>query len=311
MLKTVEKVPILWYATFGGGNVSSLSDFLDVLTAGRRVRISVADLSGILNHASLKLPYRYKFHASAFCDTAKSTKRGYALCVGCKNLCNAKAMRERAPFSGLCPYGLFEAVYPVILHGEVVCAVYAGGGVLSVERSLQKCRAACEFSAVPCESLSPLLSSAERQFDEAFYEKTAAAVGQYLAALCSAEGLRKPSAEGNGSWVVSEMKEYTEQRYFEHLSLHGMARRYFMNEKYLGRLFDKECGMSYATFLNRVRIEEAKRALVRGRERVLDIALSCGYESVTHFNRRFREAVGMTPREYRKKFGIQNSELSM
>ncbi len=139
--------------------MSSLSDFLDVLTAGRRVRISVADLSGILNHASLKLPYRYKFHASAFCDTAKSTKRGYALCVGCKNLCNAKAMRERAPFSGLCPYGLFEAVYPVILHGEIVCAVYAGGGVLSVERSLQKCRAACEFSDVPCESLSPLLSS--------------------------------------------------------------------------------------------------------------------------------------------------------
>ncbi len=79
-----------------------------------------------------------------------------------------------------------------------------------------------------------------------------------------------------------------------------------MNEKYLGRLFAKECGMSYATFLNRVRIEEAKRALVRGRERVLDVALSCGYESVTHFNRRFREAVGMTPREYREEFGIQN-----
>ena len=80
-----------------------------------------------------------------------------------------------------------------------------------------------------------------------------------------------------------------------------MARRYFMNEKYLGRLFIKECGTSYASFVNGIRIEEAKRALAESEKPVLDIALSLGYESVNYFNRRFRNAVGLSPTEYRKQ----------
>ncbi|HBJ18400.1 MAG TPA: hypothetical protein DDY70_01445 [Clostridiales bacterium] len=281
--------------------MSMLSDFLDVICEGRRIQLSVADVSGILNHAALKLPYKYKIHAKPFCDAAKETKRGYALCVGCKNLCNAKAMREGVPFSGLCPYGLFEAVFPVAVRREVVCVVYCGGGVLSPDASREKCRSACAFTGTDEKTLSALLSRAESGFDAAFYEKIAAAVGRYIYEICVAEGIRKPGAENDGNWVIREIREYTEHRYFEHLSLRMMARRYFMNEKYLGRLFIKECGMSFSSYVNGIRIEEAKRALAESEKTVLDIALSLGYESVTYFNRRFRYAVGLSPTEYRKQ----------
>lgn len=157
------------------------------------------------------------------------------------------------------------------------------------------------FTEVSYEKLASLATVGGGPFDSAFYEKTAGVIGGYISALCAAEGIRKPSAEKSGGWIVREMREYTEHRYFEHLSLHSLARRYFMNEKYLGRLFARECGMRYATYLNLVRIEEAKRALSSGGESVLDIALSCGYESVTYFNRRFREAERISPTEYRKQ----------
>ena len=281
--------------------MSILSDFLDVLCEGRRLQLSVADVSGILNHAALKLPYKYKIHAKTFCDAAKETKRGYALCVGCKNLCNAKAMREGVPFSGLCPYGLFEAVYPIALRREVVCVVYCGGGVLSPDESREKCRDACAFSGADGEKLCALLPRCASGFDAGFYEKIAAAVGRYIYEICVAEGIRRQGTENDGNWVIREIREYTEHRYFEHLSLRMMARRYFMNEKYLGRLFIKECGTSYASFVNGIRIEEAKRALAESEKPVLDIALSLGYESVNYFNRRFRNAVGLSPTEYRKQ----------
>jgi len=52
--------------------------------------------------------------------------------------------------------------------------------------------------------------------------------------------------------------------------------------------------------LNACRIRNAYRALAESDHGILEIALSCGFQNPANFNRQFRKATGMPPREYRK-----------
>jgi AraC-like DNA-binding protein len=49
----------------------------------------------------------------------------------------------------------------------------------------------------------------------------------------------------------------------------------------------------------RARLREAARRLATGRERVIDVAIECGFGDVPNFNRAFRAEFGVTPRECR------------
>lgn len=53
-------------------------------------------------------------------------------------------------------------------------------------------------------------------------------------------------------------------------------------------------------YINSIRVEEVKRLLTETDEPILDISISVGYNSVSHFNRIFKKLVGITPLNYRK-----------
>lgn len=56
---------------------SGLYNLLRALTEKRNMHISVHDVSGVLRYDELKLPQKYKIHSRPFCDTAKSTAKGF------------------------------------------------------------------------------------------------------------------------------------------------------------------------------------------------------------------------------------------
>jgi len=56
---------------------------------------------------------------------------------------------------------------------------------------------------------------------------------------------------------------------------------------------------TYVTFLNEVRVDHACRRLKNADDKLVsEIAYSCGFGNVSHFNRVFRKVTGKTPREY-------------
>jgi AraC-like DNA-binding protein len=59
--------------------------------------------------------------------------------------------------------------------------------------------------------------------------------------------------------------------------------------------------MSISEYLSRSRIDMAKLILRDSRTPVLEISERLGFSSVSHFNRLFKEIVGVTPTEYRKE----------
>lgn len=103
-----------------------LSTLLELLCRGSKMHISIWDCSGLLLWEPLRLGFSYQNHSMAFCNLAKSTRKGYRFCIRCKERANRKALTEKKPFSGYCVCRLFEAAYPVVLNGQVRCVVYAG-----------------------------------------------------------------------------------------------------------------------------------------------------------------------------------------
>lgn len=63
--------------------------------------------------------------------------------------------------------------------------------------------------------------------------------------------------------------------------------------------------LSFPMYLNHIRITEAKNLLSATDIKILDIAISVGYNSAGHFNRTFKQMENCTPGEYRKKHSEQ------
>ncbi len=64
-------------------------------------------------------------------------------------------------------------------------------------------------------------------------------------------------------------------------------------------LLKERYSYSFKEYINKIRIEEAKRLLSSSDRRISEIAYSVGYNSAPHFNRLFKELVGKSPREHR------------
>ena len=69
---------------------------------------------------------------------------------------------------------------------------------------------------------------------------------------------------------------------------------------YFSNLFRSEVGMSFSDYLIQVRIENAKSLLRRFDLSVEAISKKCGFNSLAHFSRTFKDRCGLSPLKFRK-----------
>jgi AraC-like DNA-binding protein len=66
------------------------------------------------------------------------------------------------------------------------------------------------------------------------------------------------------------------------------------------RFFQNAMGRTFVTFVNTLRVNEACRRLLNSSLPVTEIAMACGYNNVSNFNRQFLAFKGMSPSAYRR-----------
>ena len=64
---------------------------------------------------------------------------------------------------------------------------------------------------------------------------------------------------------------------------------------YLGRLFKQQTGVSYKTFLNTVRVNNAEAMLTAGGFTVGEVAERCGFRDISYFSNVFKAHKGYPP----------------
>jgi AraC-like DNA-binding protein len=97
-----------------------------------------------------------------------------------------------------------------------------------------------------------------------------------------------------------------EKAYLSHgLSIGALAKRLAMPEYRLRALINKRLGYrNFNALLHEHRVREACAHLAdptKAHLPILTIALDVGYQSIAPFNQAFRDAMGCTPSEYRRK----------
>ena len=84
------------------------------------------------------------------------------------------------------------------------------------------------------------------------------------------------------------------------ISLQEIAAKYHISPAYFSVLFRKDMGMTYNKYMNKLKLDYAKRLLETTDMRVIDVCYECGFENNAHFVRTFTETIGLSPSAYRK-----------
>ena len=70
----------------------------------------------------------------------------------------------------------------------------------------------------------------------------------------------------------------------------------------LSRLFRRELNASPSKFVERVRIDQARRALLETEAQIEIVAIRCGFGSLRRMDRAFLRTISATPTEFRARF---------
>lgn len=275
--------------------MQKLQVLIDQLTKDRHLHINILDLSGILNTPMTEIAFQNVIHSKRFCDIAKSTDKGYRTCLRCKMLVNRKAIQEKTPFVGYCVYGLYEAVFPVVMNETVCAVIYVGNAIVDKPKTKEKIEKACRYTGANPDNLNEETNQCYYVEDSGELLQIAELVADYLKLLYEHTPLKKKELH----WMVSLMKCLADEMYCSNISLKELAITYQKNEKYLGRLFQKEMGISFHDYLMRLRLHKAESLLLQSKDKIIDIAFDCGFNTVSYFNRTFKKKHGVTPGEYR------------
>ncbi len=108
--------------------------------------------------------------------------------------------------------------------------------------------------------------------------------------------------------AVYQAMAYIHEHYREQLSRTEVANYLNLNEQYLSRVFKKEVGLGLMAYLNRYRIQQAKRLLDAGNLTITQVALEVGISSQSYFSRKFQQETGRTPTAYQRSDGIEKPE---
>ncbi|MEV5026133.1 AraC family transcriptional regulator [Paenibacillus sp. LPE1-1-1.1] len=106
---------------------------------------------------------------------------------------------------------------------------------------------------------------------------------------------------GSTEWEgIDQSIRHIQQHYRNVLTVEELADLAGIDRWKYTRLFKEKTGLVPLQYLNGVRIEQAKRRLMRGEERLSDIAEHAGFTNEYYFNRRFKQMVGVSPGKFRR-----------
>ncbi len=109
---------------------------------------------------------------------------------------------------------------------------------------------------------------------------------------------------GTGRKLIQRVKEFIEVNHGRDIGLGDAAEAVFLNPSYLSVLFKEVTGLNFSTYLTRTRVERAKRLLQDPATKIYEVAQSVGYSDHAYFSRLFKQWVGVSPAEYRRRLGI-------
>jgi transcriptional regulator GlxA family with amidase domain len=108
----------------------------------------------------------------------------------------------------------------------------------------------------------------------------------------------------HGDRAIEAAQDWVAKQFQAADSVEQMVRRSGLAERTFKRRFTAATGITPIAYVQRLRIEDAKRRLERTESSVDEISWQAGYEDAAFFRRLFRRVTGLAPGAYRRRFRI-------
>ncbi|MCK8045022.1 helix-turn-helix domain-containing protein [Shewanella sp. 1CM18E] len=106
--------------------------------------------------------------------------------------------------------------------------------------------------------------------------------------------------------LVKRIQDWMQLHLQSHMQLDDIADKFAVGKRTLIRRFKKAINETPASYIQRLRIDEAKRLLETTELAVEQIVALVGYEDVSSFRKLFMQITSLTPRAYRQKFNTHD-----
>jgi AraC-like DNA-binding protein len=201
--------------------------------------------------------------------------------------------------------GVVRSLVPVRV-GKTPLAVLVTGGVrleaasaeafvplatalLDEDRSAAEIRGArLQFDQVP------VMSPQRYQAALAVLSSFAAQLGERAHRHLFAQTVHEPQA-------VRQAKIYIHAHLAESMTLEAVAAAVHVSPFHFCKIFKRATGLTFTDFVNRARVDKARRMLMHPNARITEVAYEVGFQSLSHFNRSFRRIANESPTQYRAR----------
>ena len=106
----------------------------------------------------------------------------------------------------------------------------------------------------------------------------------------------------HGDAAVRLAQEHIEAHYGAHITVEDLCSRFAVGRRSLERRFKQATGNTVSEYLQRVRVEAAKKAFETSRKTVTEVMYHVGYSDSKAFRSVFQRVAGRSPNEYRARF---------
>jgi len=104
------------------------------------------------------------------------------------------------------------------------------------------------------------------------------------------------------------IQDFIEKHYRDELYINKLAEKFNMSNRTLIRRFTESTGNTPLEYIQRVRVEAAKRLLEKSKEGIEQVCIKSGYEDFNFFRKVFRRHTGLSPQEYRRRYAFMFNE---
>jgi len=101
---------------------------------------------------------------------------------------------------------------------------------------------------------------------------------------------------------IKNAQEFIEENYPERITVDDLAKQFAIGRRSLERRFKAATNNSINEYIQRVKIEAAKRSFESSRKNITEVMFDVGYTDTKAFRTVFKKITGLTPIEYRNKY---------
>ncbi len=108
--------------------------------------------------------------------------------------------------------------------------------------------------------------------------------------------------KSHGDEMVMRAQDYLENNFSEKISMEKLSEKFTVGRRNFDRRFIKATGNTPVEYLQRIKVESAKKELESSRKTVNEVMYAIGYTDIKAFREIFRRFTGLSPLEYKNKY---------